>query len=390
VTARLAGLGAVTGYGWGVDALRDGVATQKTSASVTDVDGCRTVAALVPDRGAEPGDPHERYEQAVGAAVDEALAEATANGWQPGPVVGLIFCTGIADIRTVRDNFFSGTRPRPSLFPRMLHTSMGSLLAREHGWTGPNLVLNAACSSGNAALQTAELWLRSGVATDVVVAGAEFCLIDEIITGFRRMRVLLGDGRSPTDCRPFQEGSKGFFLGEAAVAVVVTDRAEAGRATLLGGAATNDAFHLVAAEPEGRQLERCLREALAAADAAPDDVAVVKAHGSGTLLNDGVEAALLDRLFPPETRVCSYKPLVGHCMAAASLVELAGLLAGYEAGRLPVRVTADPAHPRLSDGEAPPPGLALCASVGLGGTNTAIVLDIDTARHADTAGGAPT
>ena len=376
MTTRIAGLGAVTGYGWGVGALREGLAAQKTSAELTEVDGVRTLAALVPDRGVEPGDPNLRYEEAVDAAVDEALAEAAAHGWRPGPVVGLVFCTGIADIRTVRDNFFSGTRPRPSLFPRLLHTSMGSLLARRHGWTGPNLVLNAACSSGNAALQMADLWLRTGVATDVVVVAAEFCLIDEIITGFRRMRVLLGEDRSLADCRPFQEGSRGFFLGEGAVATVVTDRADGGRATLLGAATTNDAFHLVAAEPEGRELQRCVTDALSAAGAEPAEVAVVKAHGSGTVLNDGVEAALLDRLFPPATRVCSYKPLLGHCMAAAALVELAGLLAGYEVGALPRRVTGDPAHPRLSDGEAPPPGLALCASVGLGGTNTAIVLDV--------------
>jgi 3-oxoacyl-[acyl-carrier-protein] synthase II len=382
VSTRIAGLGAVTGYGWGVGALREGLAAQKTAAALTDVDGCRVVASLVPDRGAEPGDPDERYEEAVGAAVDEALAEAVANGWRPGPTVGLIFCTGIADIRTVRDNFFAGTRPRPSLFPRLLHTSMGSLLGQRHGWTGPNLVLNAACSSGNAALQTAELWLRSGVATDVVVAGAEFCLIDEIITGFRRMRVLLGEGRSPADCRPFQEGSRGFFLGEAAVALVVTDRSDAARATVLGAATSHDAFHLVAAEPEGRELERCLRDALDAVGADPADVAVVKAHGSGTPLNDGVEAALADRMFPAETRLCSYKPLVGHCMAASALAELAAVLAGYEAGRLPGRVSDDRAHPRLTDGEAPPDGLVVCASVGLGGTNAAVVLDIDTSQGA--------
>ncbi|HEY8544631.1 MAG TPA: hypothetical protein VIL36_06275, partial [Acidimicrobiales bacterium] len=106
------------------------------------------------------------------------------------------------------------------------------------------------------------------------------------------------------------------------------------------------------------------------------DVGLVKAHGSGTPLNDEVEAALLDRLFPPATRVCSYKPLVGHCMALASLAELAGLLAGYEVGALPRHVTADPAHPRLADGDPPPDGPVLCGSVGLGGANTAALFDI--------------
>jgi 3-oxoacyl-[acyl-carrier-protein] synthase II len=152
--------------------------------------------------------------------------------------------------------------------------------------------------------------------------------------------------------------------------------AGAARATYLGGATTHDAFHLVASEPEGRELERCQRGALADAGVDPADVAVVKAHGSGTPLNDGIEADLADRLFPARTRLCSYKPLVGHCMAAASLSELAGVLAGYEVGQLPVRVSDDPAHPRLADGEPPPDGLLLCTSVGLGGANASVVLDV--------------
>jgi 3-oxoacyl-[acyl-carrier-protein] synthase II len=376
----IAGLGAVTGYGWGVGALVAGLRDQRTAATPADVDGLKVTAALapeVPPPGAEPFPPEERYERVVRHAVDEALAEARAHGWTPGPTVGLVFCTGIGDIRTMRDNYFTeGVRPRPGLFPRVLHTSIGSVLAKEHGWTGPNVVLNAACSSGNAALQTAQLWLDAGVATDVVVAGAELCVIGEIVTGFRRMRVLLGDHHPVTDCRPFQEGSRGFFLGEASVAMVVTPRADGGRAAVLGAATTHDAHHLVAAEPSGRELERCLREALDRAGVAPGDVGLVKAHGSGTPLNDTIESALADRLFPPETRLCSYKPLVGHCMAASALAELACVLAGPDAGVLPAHVTADPAHSRLADADPFPGGPVACLSVGLGGVNAAAILDI--------------
>jgi 3-oxoacyl-[acyl-carrier-protein] synthase II len=377
VTARIAGLGAVTGYGWGVEALDAGIRAGKPAVGPAHVDGLDVVAAVIPDRGAEPGDPDQRYEQATLAAVDEALAEAGANGWQPGPVVGVLVGTGIGDIRTVRENYFGDRTPLPSLFPRLLHTSIGSVVAQQHGWTGPNLVANAACSSGNVALAMAQQWLDAGVVTDVVVIGVEFCLVNEIVTGFRRMRVLPGANRPATDCRPFQEGSRGFFLGEAAVAAVVTGRADAGRATVLGGASTHDAHHLVAAEPEGRELERCVAEALAAAGAAPGDIGLVKAHGSGTPLNDGIEAALADRLFPECTRLCSYKPMVGHCMAAAGMAELAGLLSSYRTGVLPPHVTDDPAHPRLPDGGPPPDGLTLLLSVGLGGANAAVVLAVD-------------
>jgi 3-oxoacyl-[acyl-carrier-protein] synthase II len=382
----IAGVGAVTGYGWGFDALAKGLRSGESSARRQTVDGLDVTASTIPDDLGVDVDPGidlgidglvGQYENAAVFAVDDALADARRRGWQPGGCVGVVYCTGIGDIRTIRDEYFRDTQPRPSVFSHMLHTAPGSLLARHHGWTGPNLVLNAACSSGNAALQLAQAWLVSGVATDVIVAGAEMCLIAEIITGFRRMRVLLAEGAPLSDCRPFQEGSRRFFLGEAAVAMVLTgELGDGARAVYRGGATTHDAFHLVAPEPEGTQLERCYRDALAAAGASPDDIALVKAHGSGTPLNDTVEAALLDRLFPPATRVCSYKPLVGHAMALAALAELAGLMAGYEIGMLPPHVTDDPAHPRLADGGPPPDGPVLCGSVGLGGANTAAVLDI--------------
>jgi 3-oxoacyl-[acyl-carrier-protein] synthase II len=379
----IAGVGAVTGYGWGVDALVKGVGSGESAGRRQTVDGLDVVAATLPDHPDPDGDAGRdnlsRFEQAALFAVDDALADARSRGWQPGGCVGVVFSTGIGDIRTIRDEYFRDTQPRPSVFSHMLHTSTGSLLAQRHGWTGPNFVLNAACSSGNASLQLAQSWIASGLATDVIVAGVELCLIAEIITGFRRMRVLLADGAPLGDCRPFQEGSRRFFLGEAGVAMVLSSAsasAQRPRATYLGGAITHDAFHLVAPEPEGVQLERCYRDAIAAAGLAPADIGLVKAHGSGTPINDQAEAALLDRLFPPSTWVCSYKPLVGHAMALAALAEMAGLLAGYEIGALPTHVTTDAAHPRLADGDRPPDGPVLCGSVGLGGANTAAVIQV--------------
>lgn len=398
--AQVAGLGAVTGYGWGRGALAAGLRSKQSAAGQQVVDGLDVVAATIPANPAPADDEAiSRYEEAALFAVADALDDARARGWRQGDRVGVVFCTGIGDIRTTRDEYFRDTQPRPSQFAHMLHTSVGSLLAQQYGWTGPNLVLNAACSSGNAAFELAAGWLASGVATDVIVAGTELCLIAEIITGFRRMRVLLADGAPLGECRPFQDGSRRFFLGEAAIGFVLTADAPPGdaagsagdriaaatpggpterrpRAVYLGGATTHDAFHMVAPEPEGTQLERCYRDALAVAGVEPEEITLVKAHGSGTPLNDTVEAALLDRMFPPTTQVCSYKPLVGHCMAAASLVELASLLVGYEIGALPPHVTGDPANPRLPDGGPPPDGPVLCGSVGLGGANTAAVFDI--------------
>ena len=106
---------------------------------------------------------------------------------------------------------------------------------------------------------------------------------------------------------------------------------------------------------------------------------MVKAHGSGTALNDRVEeGARRPHCSRPAPALCSYKPLLGHAMAAAALAEMAGLLAGYDA-RAPARppVTDEPAHPRLADGGRCPTASRCAVSVGLGGANTAAVLAID-------------
>ena len=378
----IVGTGAVTGYGWGFATLAAGLRSGTTAGRHQTIEGVDTVAATIPEVPLSLADTVAgdatlpRFERIARFAVADAVADARARGWAPGERVGVIFCTGIGDIESMRDNYMRDANPRPSLFPRLLHTAVGSVIAQDHRWNGPNVVVNAACSSGNVALELADTWLRAGKATDVVIAGAELCLVSQIITGFRRMRVQLGEGSPIDECRPFQEGSKRFFLGEAGIAFVVSDGVDRARATYLGGAQTHDAFHLVAPDPDGTQLARCYEDALAAADVKAGDVAVIKAHGSGTPINDKVELAVVDARFPSSTRLCTYKPLLGHCMAAAALVELAALLAGYELDALPGPVGGAPAHPRLSDGGAPPPGLALCGSVGLGGANTVAVLDI--------------
>jgi 3-oxoacyl-[acyl-carrier-protein] synthase II len=369
----IAGVGAVTGYGWTFRDLVDGVASGISAAAVQRVDGVDVLASIIPRRDSAD-EELERFEAAVIAAVDDAVGDARARGWTPGDVIGVVHCTGAGDIRTFRDLYLRPASPKPSAFPRVLQTAIPSIVAQRRGWIGPNLVINAACASGNMALALADDWLAAGRVTDVVVLGAEFCLIAEIIEGFRRMRVLLGTDRPTTDCRPFQEGSRGFFLGEAAVAFVVSARADVPRAHYLGGASTHDAHHLVAMNPTGEEVERCLQWALTDANVTPGEVGLVKAHGSGTPLNDRVESEVADRVFPAPTRLCSFKPLVGHCMAVSALAELAALMASWESGRYPAPVTGDPAHPRLLGRHSPPPGPVVCMSVGLGGSNAAAVV----------------
>lgn len=185
------------------------------------------------------------------------------------------------------------------------------------------------------------------------------------------------DGEPEQACRPFQEGSQGFIAGEASAAVVVTaGRGDGAYAQVLGGALTHDAFHPIAIKPDGIQVAAAWSSAIEEAGLEPDDIAYVNAHGSGTTLNDTVEAGVADALFPPTTELYSTKMLTGHGLGAGGALETAIAALAYERGEIPAAPLVAKAHPRALDGVTRRrPGPTLKSSIGMGGYNAALVLD---------------
>ncbi|WP_181720066.1 hypothetical protein [Nocardia gipuzkoensis] len=178
-------------------------------------------------------------------------------------------------------------------------------------------------------------------------------------------------------CRPFQEGSRGFSMGEASVAFVLTRRAERPYAAVLGGAMSNDAYHVVSVDPTHEQILDCVRRALADAGVAAVDVSYFNAHGTGTRQCDVAEHHLLERLFADRPHIYALKPLAGHCEGAAAAVEVAAAALGYDRGIVPAAPIVAPAHPRLLDGPAAfEGGITAKLSLGMGGNNSVVVLGV--------------
>ena len=104
-------------------------------------------------------------------------------------------------------------------------------------------------------------------------------------------------------------------------------------------------------------------------------MAYLNAHGPGTAQCDAAEARVLDELFPQARGIFSIKPLVGHCQAAASAVEILATVYAFQTGFIPSPPQVAPGHPRLLDGLTPRlPGLMVKSSIGMGGYNSVIVL----------------
>ena len=66
-----------------------------------------------------------------------------------------------------------------------------------------------------------------------------------------------------------------------------------------------------------------MRGALADAGLAPEAIAYLNLHGTGTPLNDTMECLAVERVFGSALPVSSTKPLVGHTLGAAGAIEAA-------------------------------------------------------------------
>jgi 3-oxoacyl-[acyl-carrier-protein] synthase II len=373
----IAGLGAVSGYGWGVDSLWSGLLSGKSAARPIVFEEFDGLAAVVPEGGNEE-DSVTLFGRALYGSGREALRDAEGRGWRPGARVGLILCSSLGEVQGWRELYLEhGGRCRRRHYLQLLPSTAPSMLMAEYGFTGPSMNVGAACASGVLGLILARQWLSCGFATDVVVSGTDLSVTAENAWGMDALNVLATEGAPEQACRPFQEGSQGFLAGEASAALVVTAQRDVdGYVDVSGGGFTHDAFHPIAIKPDGLQVAAAWSQAMADAEVEPNEITYVNAHGSGTFLNDTVEAGVADALFPATTKLYSTKMLTGHGLGAGGALEAAIAALTYERGEIPAPALVATAHPRVLDGITPrAPGPTLKSSIGMGGYNAAIVID---------------
>ncbi|WP_026361163.1 beta-ketoacyl synthase N-terminal-like domain-containing protein [Amycolatopsis nigrescens] len=375
----IAGIGAVTGYGWGREMLWDGLLEAKPAAALVEGYGVEedetAWVARIPD-GGDPEDGPSRFARAMRAAAREAITDAGRRGWLPGRRVGLLHATVQGEVDLWRDFYVEhGGRQSVRGYLAMMPSTPMSLLAQEYGFHGPSMVVSAMCASGNAGLITAKSWLDGGLVDDVVFVSTDVSATCENLLHFERLGVAVTDAEPLDACRPFQEGSRGYIMGEASVAFVLSNRDTNVYTRVVGGAMSHDAHHVTSIEPNLTQVRECFRDALADARVPADALGYLNAHGPGTRQCDRAEATLLGEFFPATARVYSVKPLAGHCQAAAAGVEVAAAALGYERGLIPAPPRVAPGHPQLLDGPTPlADGLTVKSSLGMGGHNAVVVL----------------
>jgi 3-oxoacyl-[acyl-carrier-protein] synthase II len=384
---QIAGLGVVTSYGWGKDALLTGLLSQRSGVRPVELAGIDGAALVgrVPDGGTDTDAP-SRFGKALFAAAREAVSDAEAAGWVPGRRVGLVMSTTLGEIELRRALYFGlGGKTRSRTYLSIIPSTSPSMLLAALGYTGgPVLNVQAACAGFNTALLLGKMFLDNDMADDVLVVGCDFPNTGEDVWHFAQMRALVTTGEPFDVCRPFQVGTRGFVTGEGAGAVVLTRQdTERSYGQLLGGAMNHDPYHPIGINPDYDPIFGVYQAALDDAGVAGGAVDYFNTHGAGTGQGDPVEIAVLNR-FLPNARLFSIKPLTGHAHGAAGIIELSATLLAYHGGRLAVAPRVADVHPDLTrigraedllngvsryDG-----GVTVKGSMGMGGYNAVIVV----------------
>lgn len=200
-------------------------------------------------------------------------------------------------------------------------TGLADIAAALAKGDGPRLTISAACASGLIALIRAAMIIHSGEATRVLVVAAEASVHPLFIGSFKRLGVL-----PPPEigCRPFDQTRDGFLMSEAAAAVCleadspIKQSAQSPQIALEQFALGADATHLTASDPSGRVLKHLINKVTL-----NHPIDLVHAHGTGTVANDEIELATIDRAFSSSTShpsLYSHKGALGHSLGAAGLV----------------------------------------------------------------------
>ncbi len=259
--------------------------------------------------------------------------------------------------------------------------SLATFIAAAFDLAGPVYVVTTACSSSAKVFASARRLIEAGFCDAAIVGGAD-TLCRMTLGGFDALGAL-----SRGLCNPFSRHRDGINIGEAAAAFLLTQ--EPAAINLLGVGEGSDAHHISAPDPSGAGARAVMQAALLDAGLGPDQIAYVNLHGTGTNLNDAMEALAMQAVFGAPVPCSSTKAMTGHTLGAAGACEAAFLWLSLDrtsnpAGQLPPHLwdgAADPALPPLRfvhAGDRLPapqgPVAMLSNSYAFGGSNAALIL----------------
>ncbi|MEU8627116.1 beta-ketoacyl synthase N-terminal-like domain-containing protein [Streptomyces sp. NPDC048669] len=259
--------------------------------------------------------------------------------------------------------------------------------------TGPNLVIDSACSSSLVSIHLAAQSLASGESSMALAGGVDLLFDEEPYLMLSAGKALSPSGR----CRTFDESADGLVPGEGAGMVLLKRLDDARRdgdrvlAVLESSGVNNDGRTMGYTTPSGRAQRNLISDVLNRAGIDARTVGYVEAHGTGTMIGDPIELQALTAVHRTHTEDVGYcgigsiKSTMGHLLSAAGVAGFIKAVQILRHGLVVPTLHCERPNPRFAFAQSPffpvtrvselPPGSRVAVSAfGFGGTNAHVLL----------------
>ena len=277
---------------------------------------------------------HYGMAAAIQAVVDSGIPTGDSLSEPMAERIGCLVGSGIGGLplieETHQDYVDRGARRiSPFFVPASIINMISGHISIRYGFTGPNLAIVTACTTGLHCIGEAGRLIEYGDADVMIAGGAESTVSPLGLGGFAAARALSTRNDDPkTASRPWDKDRDGFVLGEGAGVLVLEEYEHAKArgakiyAELIGFGMGADAFHMTAPNVDGPK--RSMMAALRNARINAGDVQYLNAHGTSTPLGDANETNAIKLAFGEHAKklvVNSTKSMTGHLLGGAGGIE---------------------------------------------------------------------
>ena len=277
---------------------------------------------------------HYGVAAAVQAVADAGLPSGDALDEQSAERYGCMVGSGIGGLPLIEQTHIEyrdrgARRISPFFVPATIINMISGHISIRFGYTGPNMAVVTACTTGLHNIGAAGRLIEYGDADVMIAGGAESTVSPLGVGGFAAARALSTRNDDPlTASRPWDKDRDGFVLGEGAGVLVLEEYEHAKKrgakiyAELAGFGMGADAFHMTAPNVDGPK--RSMRAALRNAGVNADEVNYLNAHGTSTPLGDLNETNAIKLALGDHARkvvVNSTKSMTGHLLGGAGGIE---------------------------------------------------------------------
>lgn len=294
------------------------------------------------------------------ALQDASIRPGTCDRDRIGVCVGTSL-GNLGDVFQTRGRWRHSSAVAPQMAFQAFNHSAACTLSAFFDLRGPSHTTTTGCNSGLDAAGYAMRQIQQGVADAMLVVGTDCELVPEILAALNASKSLatrFNDAPGQAS-RPFDRARDGNVIGEGAAALLLESQAHA-RSRHVSPYARIVGFASCSAGKQRRYSHRnpdldtepCVRAFRSVMDEArwlPEDVDVVNANGSSSVLYDVLEARALAEVFGPvfpSVPVHSIKSMLGQHGAGSSALQVAAGCMALKTGMIPATINYSNPDPR--------------------------------------------